>query len=314
MLLNKIDEEFGKLNEIIGEEGLTSLLGILREGKYIRSEDLLEWNHMIRVFTKSEALLEKERFETEIAGSYSRQYIMGVDNLFDCYDRLASIIKANQSVNAGIEIQPMVEDLYDSISNLSTVIEKINMANEITSEIAMNTWEPLPNDEKEDKVENIVILSETRSISLNDVASDIGNLDSFFKNVCQLINQDPNQSNNIYLRRVETGSLVVAVSCAMEIAPIIAFIYWCVKLYQKTEKRYLDNADKKLEVIGKSINTAKEILKIDPDNMEANEAIQRCAKHLLDFLDNNPTGTINGEHYDTGIEKLKIEDKEEKSN
>lgn len=311
MFLNKIDEEFRELNEIIGKEGLTSLLGILRGGKYIRSEDLLEWNHMIRVFTKSEALLEKRRFETEIADSYSQQYIMGVDYLFDCYDRLASLIKANQSLNAGIEIQPMVEDLYNSISDLSTVIEKINMANEITSEIVINTWEPLPNDEKEDQVENIVISSETTSMSLNDVASDIVNLDSFFKNVCQLIKQDQNQSNNIYLRRIETGSLIVAVSCAMKAAPIIAFIFWCIKLYQKAEKRYLDNADKKLQVINNSMNIAKEILEVDPDNKEVDEIIQKCGVHVLNFLENNPIGIINGEPYDIGIEKLKIEDKEE---
>lgn len=44
----------------------------------------------------------------------------------------------------------------------------------------------------------------------------------------------------------------------------------------------------------------------------ADELIQGCAIHLLDFLENNPTGTINGEPYDIGIEKLKIEDKEKK--
>ena len=151
-------------------------------------------------------------------------------------------------------------------------------------------------------------------MSLNDVASDVGNLDNFFKNIRLLFKQDQNQSNNIYLRRIETGSLTVAVSCAMQAAPIIAFMFWCVKLYQKAEKRYLDNADNKMKVINDSLKIAKEILQVDPNNKEADEIIQRCGVHVLNFLENNPTGTINGEPFDIGIEKLKIEDKEKMSN
>lgn len=311
MLINKIDAEFRELNEIVGNNVLYELLDIVRNGKDIKSRDLLNWNPLIRQLSKSEALVENRKFEVGIVQIYAKNYVEIVKKIFTSYDAMASILKTDGDTNER-NIPNVSKTFYNHISILATIIEKINMSNEVISEIIRETWEPLPSDERENNVQNIVISSETRSMSLNDVASDVGNLDNFFKNICLLIKRDQNQSNNIYLRRVETGSLVVAVSCAMETAQIIAFIYWGVKLYQKTEKRYLDNVDRKLEVINKSMNIAKEILKVDPDNKEADEAIQRCGVHLLNFLENNPTGTINGERYDIGIEKPKIEDKENK--
>lgn len=311
MLIDKIDDEFRELNEIVEKKVAKTLFDIVRDGKIIKSEDLLGWSQSIRELSKSQALVENKKFKAEIVKSYARKYVKDVQDLFSSYDNLATLYRMNRDVNGG-HIAEWCERWYYSISSLVMTIEKINMSNELISEITMETWEPLPNDEKEDNVENIVISSETRSMSLNNVASDVGNLNNFFECICRLVNPEKNQRNNIYLRRVETGSLVVAVSCAMQIAPMIAFIFWCVKLYQKAEKRYLDNADNKLKVINDSLDIAKEILKIDPNNKEADEIIQKCGVSVLNFLENNPTGTINGEHYDIGMEKPKIEDKENK--
>lgn len=311
MLLGKIGEDFKEINEIIGVKALKSLLDILRNGKFISKEDILSWNYLIRDFSKSEALIENRRFKTDIVQFYAKCFVENVEKLFKDYDYLARLFRNEQNIIAQA-IREKTEELYDSIADLSVIIEKINMANDLIVAIEQSTWEPLPDDKNEDNVESIVISSETRNVSLNDVASDVGNLNSFFENICRLISSDQSLSDNIYLRRVETGSLLVAVSCTMQAAPIIAFIFWCVKLYQKAEKRYLDNADNKLKVINDSLNIAKEILKIDPDNKEADEIIQKCGVSVLSFLENNPTGTINGEHYDIGMEKPKIEDKENK--
>lgn len=311
MLINKIDKEFRELNKMMGGHILNYLLDILREGKDIKSGDLLNWNPLIRQLSKAEALIEDRKFEVEIVKFYAANYVEVVKRIFDDYDSMASILKTNTDTNER-NIPNVSKMFYKNISILTTIIEKISMSNEIISEIMSETWEPLPNDKMEDNVENIVISSETRSMSLNDVASDVGNLNNFFENICRLISSDQSLSDNVYLRRVETGSLLVAVSCSMQAAPIIAFIFWCVKLYQKAEKRYLDNADNKLKVINDSLNIAKEILKIDPENKEADEIIQKCGVSVLNFLENNPTGTINGERYDIGMEKPKIEDKENK--
>lgn len=311
MLLSKIGEEYMELNKIIGNARLFEKYKKLYYAEDRRRDILLSWSGDIRRLSRMQVILENKKFESQAVQKRVDEYILCSERIFERYDMIiGNIFKEEKDVNI---INNSIEGLYESIERLEKIILKSRIAYVTIGDIMDETWEPLPNDEKEDKVENIVISSETRSLSLNDVASDIGNLDSFFKNVCQLIQQDQNQSNNIYLRRIETGSLTVAVSCAMQSAPIIAFIFWCVNHYQKAEKRYLDNEEKKLKLINDSMDIAKEILKVDPDNKEAEEIIQKCGVHVLNFLENNPTGTINGEHYDIGIEKLKIEDKE-KSN
>lgn len=96
-------------------------------------------------------------------------------------------------------------------------------------------------------------------------------------------------------------------------------MFWVIKLCQDAaerslniEEKGLDNKEKKLKIINDEIDIAKKILEIQPDDKMADELIQGCAIHFLDFLENNPTGTINGKHYDIGIEKPRIEDKENK--
>ncbi len=308
MLLSKIGEEFRELNEIIGNKRLFKSYKKIFIDIDDQKDILISWSSDMRYLSKTEGILENKNFVSMIVHTYACKYIECIEKIFTYYDNLINEMTTTKL--RSLETDQWIEELYYNINELKIILSTIKMACDMVLEITGETWEPLPNDEEEKNVQNIIISSESRSMSLNDVASDIGNLDSFFKNVCQLIKQDQNQSNNIYLRRVETGSLVVAVSCAMQVAPIIAFIFWCVKLYQKAEKRYLDNADNKLKVINDSLNIAKEILKVDPDNKEADEIIQKCGVSVLNFLQNNPMGTINGEHYDIGMEKLKIEKKE----
>ena len=308
MHLGQLSGEFRELNKII--EDIKGIDEIFTYGE-ISMENLLAWSPSIRWLSKTEGVLENKSFESKLVRKFVKYYLDCVENIFEGYDQLIDMVQMDKTDSVKEKIKSKLEMVNREYGRLYGIKSKISMAEELISEITKEIWEPLPENEKEDNVDNIIISSETRSMSLNNVARDVGNLDSFFKNISLLIEKDQYQSNNVYLRRIETGSLLVAVSCAMQAAPIIAFIFWCVKLYQKAEKRYLDNADKKLQVINSSMNIAKEILKVDPDNKEADEIIQKCGVHVLNFLENNPTGTINGEYYDIGIEKLKIEDKEE---
>lgn len=305
MILQKIYAEVRELDGIINDEPM-----ILSEISEHLSAETIEsmvrsMNLAIRKLARMEVILENANFKTKVAIKMAVKCLRCISDIYEQYEKLAGVLRKETR-----EREESLIGLFRSYKEWDQICLKVALANEIVSELIEGTWEPLPDDETEDNVENIVISSETRSMSLSDIASDIGNLNNFFESICRMISPDQNKSNNVYLRRVETGSLVVAVSCAMQAAPIIAFIFWCVKLYQKAEKRYLDNADNKLKVINESLNIAKEILKIDPDNKEADEIIQKCGVSVLNFLENNPTGTINGEHYDIGMEKPRIEDKE----
>lgn len=311
MLLDKIAEEFDKLYHIIDRKSFFESYEKVFEKKAGNEKDaLLSWSIDMRYLIRIEVDLGNIGFESNIVRNYANIYLRCIGGIFEYYD---TAIKLELQKNSNdLNKQALYRDLYDAVKEFKQVESEIKRINRVVFAVREETWEPLPDDKKEVNINNIIISSKTRSMSLDGVASDINNLDQFFNNICMLVNQDNDSENNIYLRKVETGSLTVAVSCVMEIGPIVGFIFMCVKLYQKAEKRHLDNEKKKLDLINDSMNMAKEILKIDPDNKEAEEVIQKCGIHILDFLKNNPMGTINGEYYDIGMEKPKIEDKENK--
>ncbi len=305
MLLDRIGEEFKELTEIIKLDEYMNNCKMFNDtiDRYGNPTlgMLLSWSRDMRDLSVIEINLKSKKFTSKIVQYYVDRYILYVEKIFFEYDRLS---RENKDAST--------YDLKSAICLLYDILKEINIANELIPKLYKETWEELPSGEEIANVNNIVISSESRSMSLSDVSSDVGNIDKFFNNICLLINQEENR--NIYLRKVETGSLTVVVSCVMEVAPIIAFMFWFVKQYQKSEKRHLDNEDTRLKLINDSMNTAKEILKIDPGNKEATEIIQKCAIHILNFLDNNPKGTINGVSYDIGMEKLKIEEKDNNEN
>lgn len=313
MLLDKIAEEFDELTQkIVHNCFFDSYERVFSRETGNERDVLLSWSIDMRNLTRIEMDLENKKYESKTVMYYVKSYLTCIDNLFKSYDITIEGRLWEKPDALNKQVRVIYRYLYDAISELKQIESKIKYINEAILAVREETWEPLPDDKKEDNVNNIIISSETRSMSLDGVASDINNLDHFFNNICMLVNQDNDSENNIYLRKVETGSLTVAISCAMEIGPIIGFIFMCVKLYQEAEKRHLDNEKRKLDLINDSMNMAKEILKIDPDNKEAEEVIQKCGIHILDFLKNNPMGTINGQYYDIGMEKPKIEDKENK--
>lgn len=305
MLLDRIGEEFKELTEIIKFDEYMKDCKMFQDTIDRYSNPgvgmLLSWSRDMRDLSVIEINLKSKKFTSKIVQYYVDRYIMYVEKIFFEYDGLS---RENKDAST--------YDLKYAIYLLYDILKEINIANELIPKLYKETWEELPSGEETANVNNIVISSESRSMSLSDVSSDVGNLDKFFNNISLLINQGENK--NIYLRKVETGSLTVIVSCMMEAAPIIAFMFWFVKQYQKSEKRHLENEEKRLKLINDSMDTAKEILKVDPDNKEATEIIQKCAIHILDFLDNNPKGTINGTSYDIGMDKLKIEEKDKDNN
>ncbi len=322
MLLSKICEEFKELQKMVESEELFKLSYKIYNEKE-RSDTLLSWGADMRKLSRIEIVLENKKFESKAVKVYVDTYIESIRDIFVNYDKLVEsiLLKKDKENESSLiykeETDVLITAMSTSIESLNKLILDIDMATTLVATIRDETWEPLPDERREDSVDNIIVSSETRSMSLNDVSTDVNNLDQFFNNICILVDKDKSKGNNIYLRKVETGSLTVAISCAMTIAPIIGFMFWCIKLCQDTaerslsiEEKRLNNEEKRLKIINDKMSMAKEILEIKPDNKEADEIIQRCAIHIWEFLENNPRGTINGEYYDIGMEKPKIEDKE----
>lgn len=322
MLLQNISEDYLKLNQIVYSTKRkieSSIMHIFQAQKNEYMANTLRYYFDVtRELSKVEGILAAEEFVSKSVQGYIRTFFGLTNYFYNRYDDLLNLLAASSEKDEKDEkdekhnyfIGKTIEQVKNSAWNVYMWFIKVEVASDMLPQVSRETWEPLPDDLKVE-CEDIVISSETKSMSLNDIAADVSNLDRFLNNVCLLCFSKESENKNVYLRKVETGSLTVVVSCMMDTAPIIAFIYWCIHQYQKAEKRYLDNSEKKLNLINQELDIAKKILKIDPSNKEADEIIQKCGLNVLDFLDNNPKGTINGESYDTGRETLKIEQKEE---
>lgn len=314
MLLSDVINEFHEIREITNpseryasyrEEMITILIMKNSDFTVERAADLLD---CIRDLTKIQVRLDhkSKELKSKSVQNYIYNFNKRVDSLFKDYSKLMKLISANEKSDKNIR-----EAIYFFKGDVKYLYERlveINLVGHILLSVSEETWEPLPTD-LEVKCENIIISSETKGITLNDISKDIESLNNFFNNMYSIINKD--KENSYFLRKVETGSLSVVISCITAASSIVSFIFLIIKLCQNTEKRNLNNKDKRLELINKSLDMAKKILEIDPQNTEANEVIQRSGLYLLQYFENNPKGMINGEKYDIGTEVLKIEEKKD---
>lgn len=312
MLLQEISDEYLKLGNVVQEIGSILTHGMqsiyTAENERFTIYSMIGYMNDIRKIVRIQTILENERFKSKIVRGHAKNFIGLVEIFCVHYDLLAEYLSDEQKSSGKKDLLFLINQLREDAKNLYEWFRQISFAVDTLIEAAKETWEPLPNDLKVD-CENVAISSETKGITLSDVSKDIESLNNFLNNICILINKD--KENNYFLRKVETGSLSVIISCATSTAPIIAFIFFVIELCQNTEKRTLNNKDKRLELINKHLDMAKKILDIDPKNTETDEIIQKCGLYLLQYFENNSSGTINGERYDIGTEILKIEERRE---
>lgn len=309
MLLQEISDEFIKLYEKVNAvapdfaDEMFSIWGMAYNEFTIKCIPL--FSKSIRKISRLQGALENEIYISTSVKKFVAEFSDKANLFYARTEEIMAQLSKSDKINLGnitvINLRKIAEQLYEWNFEIRT-------AKDILLMVEHETWEPLPTDLKE-KCEDIIISSETKSTTLGNVSKDIESLNSFLDNIYYLINQD--KENSYFLRKVETGSLSVVISCITAVTPIVSFIFFVIKLCQNTEKRDLNNKDKKLELINKNLDIAKKILEIDPQNTEANEIIQKSGLYLLQYFENNPKGTINGKRYDIGMEILKIEEKKD---
>ena len=307
MLLKDISNEFREVDKLLKmlnaySNKVVSLYNL--NSSAFTMEKMVELIPETRKLIKQQSILESKKFKSSSVNNYIKEYLYYIEKFIITFD---SCMK-EMSVNTEAEVNRNIIRLMQEHSiRMSEILKRFCYAHEIIEMVYEETWEPIPSAINE--YNDVTILSETQSTSLSSISKDIGALDNFLNNISLLIKE--NDKNNFYLRKVESGSLAVVISCVVGASQIISFIFLYIKLYQQAEKRELKNNERKLELINKSLDAAKTILELDPQNIEANEIIQKCGLHILEFLENNPKGTINNQSYDIGIENLKIEEKKE---
>lgn len=309
MLLKNISNEFIELKALLNDVGAYDNMAVnlwRYDTEWCTLENMLKFIPVSRMFVSQQHMLKSKTFESKSVKKYIEKYLDCLDNFIKYLDTYinASIKKIENN-----DERFLIRKLKSCSEEMYIILNKIYGASEIIEMVSVETWEPLPSTIDEDEYKNVIILSESKNVSLSGISKDISALDNFLNYISSLINEI--EGNNFYLRKVESGSLAVVISCVVGASQIVSFIFLYIKLYQNTEKRELKNKERKLELINKSLDSAKKILELDPQNTEANEIIQKCGLCILEFLENNPKGTINDQSYDIGAEKLKIDEKKE---
>ncbi len=307
MLLKNISNEFAEVANTLrglGAHNCKILNVAYMENTEFSMPLMLEFIPDTRKFIEHHNVLKSRKFKSNTVNEYIIRYLNCIDQFTICLDDTLQALAENRKEH---NVNYSIGRLKAASNEISNILKRIEVAGEIMEMAVMETWEPLPEAIENKSVEDVIILSETQGASLSDISKDVSSIDNFLNTIRHLIKGIT--SDNFYLRRVETGSLEIAISCILGAVQIVEFIFLYIKLCQQAEKRELKNKERKLDLINKSLDSAKRILEIEPHNTEVNEIIQKCALSIIEFLESNPKGSINGEKYDIEMENLKIEEK-----
>lgn len=195
-------------------------------------------------------------------------------------------------------LSPLVRPLQVIIKDYHTLL---NLHSQLCS---VNTllMEPLPKDiEDSSEYNNLQISSNTKTNSFEELTTSVNN----FGAVVELINRlkSDDISKNYYIRKIETGSLVIVITgTAISIGMIIKFIDFCFKKYVEYRKEFLEIKTMKQTVMKNDLELLKELLEIVEDKPENTELIERATENAFNYLKKNPIFKLNGKLYNTGEE------------
>lgn len=315
MRISKIYDDFQEVNEIFVFYKFdlnNTLFHLVRnDHSSFTLPALKRLNESVRNLYKLEGALELKKFQTEITRKYVQGFIKSIKEFLEAYDNLGSVLEdISFNEEAPNRKRERIERLKIASEELYGGYIKIVSAKELLGEASLETWEPIPEGIDKSKVEVIIISSDTKGGTLGDIARDIACLDGFLNMASQLM--DTGGMDGYFLRKIETGSLQIVISLIAEhVKSIVSFLLHCEGIVRKVQKQGLENRKMLLEEFDMELDIAKKIFEIDPDNKAAVEIVQKCGAYVLEYMQRNPAGSINGKKYDTRKKNPGIEQKDE---
>lgn len=287
------------------------------------NSDILRLNSQTRDLYKCIALIENHIISNEVLSDECKSFIEAANNSVDITFK---IIEA-QFENAKKE--GLYNELLDSLNEFLTHYRHISLLYEHVAYIESVLYEPLPTGVVEDEVSTLEIKSNKICSDFNTYSEDIQTLSKFIMQLEMIM--APGTPHAIFTRRIESGSLrivwgsnTIELSCISDVISGIidaiktfAFLPYEMKLKKlEVESKKIDiessreklNA-KKLSIINSNIDNIIDKLGLDKSNPEDIEKIQLLCLPLIDYLNSNPIGSINGVTYDLTNEILLLENK-----
>lgn len=214
--------------------------------------------------------------------------------------------------------------LISDLENFKKVHVQIYSNYEILSNIEKELLEKLPFEDTESSpIYTLDIRSCKPELNIVSFTDDLKLLADCLQNLERLVNPNPSQS--IYIRKIESGSLKAIFSSDkvdFSIFPdLITSISNAIRTWRltpaekakieaetaktqaeteliraQTEAQQIKNEESKIVVVNSQINYICERLQLDPK--ESREQIQKFCLPLINYIEHNPIGSFNGVSYD----------------
>lgn len=230
--------------------------------------------------------------------------------------------------------------LITELDNFKKVHVQIHSNNIILENIEQELLEELPFEfTEETKFYQLDIRSYKQELNIISFTDDLKLLADCLQHLERLVS--PLDGNNIYIRKIESGSLKALLESDkvdFSIFPdLIKSITNAIKtckllplekelkqaeikktnaetelLETEIEEKRIANVGSKLLIANQQIDYLCDKLNLDPKNPEHQEQIQHFCLPLITYIEHNPLGTINGFSYDVTREVHLLEDSQSK--
>lgn len=331
--INLLADKFLKSKKIDSDR--SSLISGLNSIETAFSDQLANMNTSMRSTTRLITEIERLEFVSSSVKAEADSLCSSLNNLMDLTEEYA----ANRIKN--ISNTATFFKLIDELDIFKKVHIQIYSNYDILTNSENELLEKLPFDDNETLFYTLDIRSSKPELNLSSFSDDLDLLASCLQNLERLIDSSCTQS--IYLRKIESGSLkaifgsdkvdfsifpdlITSISNAIktwrttptEIAKANAETE---KIKAETEKikaetsllqaqaetTFITNEASKLAIANSQIDLLCDKLNLDPNNPEQKEQIQHFCLPLINYLEKNPIGTVNGIKYDISKEVHLIE-------
>ncbi|MDY2725503.1 MAG: hypothetical protein SOV36_01560 [Anaerostipes faecalis] len=285
------------------------------------NDAILRLNSQTRVLYKCIGLLEKLPISNIVLAQECSELIASANN---AVDKMFQIIESKLEFS---KKQGYYIDFLDLLSVFTKHYSHISLLYQHFVFIEQSLYEPLPSGVSSDEITMLEIRSEKKCTKFDVYTQDIQYLSRFLGQF-ELI-KCPGSSQSIFTRRIENGSLKIVwgskeidLSCLGDIInTIVSAIKSLAYLPSEIKYRNLENeakeienenarlelSAKKLNIINSQINTIADKLGLDSNNPSDKERIQLLCVPLIDYLENNPVGSVNCVKYNL-LQELKLLD------
>ncbi len=187
---------------------------------------------------------------------------------------------------------------YEDIMNIE---KHLNVINDFL-------MEPIPDSIPEKEYIDFSINSLVVSKDFEQITSSINSISSVYDNISRLL--EVPLDKKYYIRRIETGSLAITISCVAATAIGIAkFIEFCFNKYLTFKKAKLEIQTMRQELIDKDLEIVEKTLELNPNLENKQELIEIACASAFQYFKFNPQFKMNDVVYDSGSEPDLLEEK-----